>query len=107
MTYQICITDRAEKDLRNIFEYVAFELQEMQVAVGLLARLEEEINSLSYMPERYRLYDREPWRSRNLHIMPVENYLVFYIPDAITQKVSVVRVFYGRRDIAGQLSQID
>lgn len=103
MTYQICITDQASKDLRNIFEYVAFELQEVQIAINLLECLEQEINSLTEMPERYRRYDREPWRSRNLHIMPVENYLVFYIPDRSTQVVSVIRVFYGKRDVDSKL----
>lgn len=103
MTYQIKITDQANQDLRGIFEYIAYELQELQTAIGQLDRLEKEINSLNQMPERYRIYDREPWRSRNLHIMPVDNYLVFYVPDNNTQTVSVVRIFYGRRDIDTQL----
>lgn len=106
MTYQIKITDQANQDLRGIFEYIAFELQEMQVAIAQLDRLEREIYSLEQMPERYRIYDREPWRSRNLHIMPVDNYLVFYIPDSNAQMVYVVRVFYGRRDIDTQLKEL-
>lgn len=105
MTYQIKITDQANQDLRGIFEYIAYELQELQTAIGQLDRLEKEINSLNQMPERYRVYDREPWRSRNLHIMPVDNYLVFYIPDNNTQTVTVIRIFYGRRDIDAQLEE--
>lgn len=105
MTYQIKITDQANQDLRGIFEYIAYELQELQTAIGQLDRLEKEIYSLNQMPERYRIYDREPWRSRNLHIMPVDNYLVFYIPDNNTQTVSVVRIFYGKRDIDTQLNK--
>ena len=102
MTYQINITDQANQDLRNIFEYIAFELQELQVAIGQLNRLEKEIYSLDQMPERYRVYDREPWRSRNLHIMPVDNYLVFYIPKTDDKTVYITRVFYGRMDIDNQ-----
>lgn len=105
MTYQIKITDQANQDLRGIFEYIAYELQELQTAIGQLDRLEKEINSLNQMPERYRVYEREPWRSRNLHIMPVDNYLVFYIPDNNTQTVTVIRIFYGRRDIDAQLEE--
>ena len=103
MIYQIKITDQANQDLRNIFEYIAYELHEVQIAAGQLDRLENEIYGLNEMPERYRVYDREPWRSRNLHIMPVDNYLVFYVPDKHTQTVSVIRVLYGRRDIDAQL----
>lgn len=105
MTYQIKITSQANQDLKDIFEYIAYELQEYHTAICQLNRLEKEINSLSQMPERYRIYDREPWRSRNFHIMPVDNYLVFYIPDSNTQTVSIVRVFYGRRAVDAQLQE--
>lgn len=33
MTYQIKITDQANQDLRGIFEYIVYELQELQVAI--------------------------------------------------------------------------
>lgn len=56
------------------------------------------------MPERFRVYDREPWRSRNLRVMPVDNYLVFYIPDHQAETVTVLRIMYGGRDIDAQLN---
>ena len=31
--------------------------------------------------------------------MPVDNYLVFYVPDKDEHKVTVLRVMYGGRDI--------
>lgn len=57
------------------------------------------------MPERFCVYDKEPWKTRGLRIMPVDNYLVFYIPDKKTQTVTVIRVMYGRRDTDKQLNQ--
>ena len=81
MNYEVRLTTQAENDLRGIFEYIAFDLQSVQNAAGQLARLEQSIASLDQMPERFRVYENEPWRSRNLRIMPVDNYLVFYIPD--------------------------
>ena len=35
--------------------------------------------------------------------MPVDNYLVFYIPDHQVKTVTVLRVMYGGRDIDSQL----
>lgn len=35
--------------------------------------------------------------------MPVDNYLVFYIPSDDTQSVTVIRVMYGGRDTDKQL----
>ena len=38
--------------------------------------------------------------------MSVDNYLVFYIPDAAEQTVTVIRVMYGGRDIDSHLDAI-
>lgn len=104
MNYSVEITDTAEKDLRCIFEYIAYELQSVQNALSQLSRLEESIMGLDSMPERFRVYDKEPWRSRNLRVMRVDNYLVFYVVKKETKTVSIVRVMYGGRDINKHLS---
>ena len=38
-----------------------------------------------------------------LRVMPVDNYLVFYIPDKNTRIVTVLRVMYAGRNIDKQL----
>jgi len=104
MSYTVEISEQAEADLRGVFEYIAFELKSVQNATGQLSRIEKSIYALDEMPERYRLYDKEPWRSRGLRVMPVDNFCVFYIPDSGKSVVSIVRVMYGGRDIATQLA---
>lgn len=106
MKYEIRMTPEAKFDLRGIFEYIAVNLQSVQNASGQLDRLEKSINSLDQMPDRFRLYEKEPWRSRNLRIMPVDNYLVFYIPDYEKSIVTVIRVMYGGRDADRQLNKM-
>ena len=81
MIYEVELSEQADSDLRGIFEYISFELQSPENASGQLDRLEEQILSLDTMPERYRKYEKEPWKSRELHILPVDNYVVLYIPD--------------------------
>ena len=81
MNYKINLTPKAQSDLKEIFRYIAVDLQSIQNATGQLDRLEKAISSLEQMPERYRVYDKEPWRSRNLRIMTVDNYLIFYVPN--------------------------
>ena len=104
MSYKIVLSNQADEDIRAIYEYIAFDLQSQQNAAGQLSRLEEEILSLDQMPERFGKYKSEPWRSRNLRVMPVDNYLVFYIPDHNNQTVTVIRVMYGGRDTNAQLN---
>ena len=106
MSYEVTLTPEAKHDLREIYRYIAVELQSEKNANGQLNRLEENILKLDEMPERFRIYDREPWRSRNLRVMPVDHYLVFYIPDHQSQIVTVVRVMYGGRDIEAQLGNM-
>lgn len=106
MTFQINITRQAEDDLRNVFEYIALELQSVQNAVAQISRLEKAIFSLDQMPQRYRAYQKEPWHSRGLRVMPVDNYLVFYIPYPDTLNVEIIRVMYGGRDADTQLNKI-
>lgn len=104
MSYAVILTRQAQSDLKEIFNYISDELQSRRNASAQLDRLEKAIMSLRDMPERFRVYDMDKWRERNLRIMPVDNYLVFYIPERDTNTVTVIRVMYGGRDIAAQLN---
>ena len=104
MIYEVEVSEQADSDLRGIFEYIAFELQSPQNASGQLDRLEEQILSLDTMPECYRKYEKEPWKSRGLRVLPVDNYVVLYILDSDKKVVTILRVMYVGRDIYNQLN---
>ena len=104
MIYEVELSEQADSDLRGIFEYISFELQSPENASGKLDRLEEQILSLDAMPKRYRKYEKEPWKSRELHILSVDNYVVLYIPDSDKKVVTILRVMYAGRDIDNQLN---
>lgn len=53
MIFEIEISEQADRDLRNIYKYIAFELQSPENAAGQLNRLEESIMGLNQMPERF------------------------------------------------------
>ena len=105
MIFDIQISEQADRDLRGIYEYIAFELLAPENAAGQLDRLENTISKLDHMPDKFRRYDREPWKSRGLRVFPVDNYLVFYIPNEETRIVTVIRVMYGGRDIDKELKR--
>lgn len=54
---------------------------------------------LADFPEKYKRYENEPWYSRGMRVMPVDNYLVFYILNKKQNTVTILRVMYGGRDI--------
>ena len=104
MIYEIEVSEQADSDLRGIFEYIAFELQAPENASGQLERLEEQILSLDTIPERYRKYEKEPWETRVIRVLPVDNYVILYIPDSDKKVVTILRVMYAGRDIDNQLN---
>ena len=59
--------------------------------------------SLEQMPMRHRLYEEEPWHSQGLRFLPVDNYLIFYLPDETNNIVNIIRIMYGGRDVKKQL----
>lgn len=105
MIFEVEVSNQADTDLRNIYEYIAFELQSPENASGQLDRLEKSIMGLDQMPERFREYEKEAWHSRGLHIMPVDNYCVLYISNMEKALVTIIRVMYGGRDIDSQLKK--
>lgn len=105
MTYEVVLSKQADDDLRGIYEYIAFELLAPGNASGQLDRLEAQIYRLAEMPYRHPAYKKEPWRSRGLRFVSVDNYMVFFIPNDNTAVVTVIRVMYGARDVEKQLNE--
>ena len=103
MKYQIFYTNSAKQDLKSIYRYISESLVEPEIASKITNRIMKEIRSLNEMPQRHRLYESEPWHSRGLRILPVNNYLIFYIANEETTIVTVIRIIYGGRDISKQL----
>jgi len=111
MSFQVILTNQAKTDLINIYNYIAYDLQSLQSAEDLLSRLEKAIFSLDQMPGRYRVYvpekhESKKWKERNLRIMPVGNYLVFFIPSQAEKVGTVLRILYGGRDIGRQFDDM-
>ena len=105
MSWRVDFTDEAKAELRSIYWYIHDVLLEPQTALAQIRRIKKATDALDQLPFRYRLYDQEPWRSRGLRILPVNNYLVFYVPDESRCVVEIVHIIYGGRDIEAQVEQ--
>ena len=103
MIYQVILSDAANRDLRNIFEYIFYELKAPQSASGMLDKLEKAVLSLEEIPNRHKVIEREPWLSRKVRLMSVGNYVVIYFVDDNKYEVNIMRIIYGGRDIDAEL----
>ena len=106
MSYDVKITERARLDMKMIYEYIADTLMEPTIAEKQYARIETAVYSLDQMPERFRRYEKDPWQSRNLRVMPVDNYIVFYTVDNEKLIVTVARIIFGRRNTEKELDDM-
>ena len=105
MSWRIFYTKKAKQDLREIYEYIAYELLVPETASEQTRRIMKEIKTLDEMPRRYPLYEEKPWYSEGIRLFPVGNYLVFYQPIESQNTVSIVRIMYGGRDIKKHLDR--
>lgn len=104
MRYSIIYTKEAEQDLVDIFEYIAINLLVLETAKKQTKRIMHTIEGLSEMPQRHKLFEDEPWHSKGIRILPVDNYLVFYLIMEVRNTVAIVRIMYSGRYIDQQLT---
>lgn len=107
MSYEVVYSAKARQDLRRVYRYIAEELLVPETAKAQTGRIMKAVRSLEEMPMRHRLYEDEPWRGQGVRVMPVDNYIVFYLPDDTAGVVYIVRIMYGGRDIDKQLNETE
>ena len=106
MIYNVYLTEQARVDMRMLYEYIADTLMEPLIAEKQYTRIEKAVYSLDKMPERFRRYEKEPWKSRNLRVMPIDNFIAYYTVDNESRIVTVIRVMYGRRNTEKELDDM-
>ena len=107
MGYEVRINQQARNDLRSIYRYIAFHLQEPHAALRQYTKIKSSLLMLSEKPERCPLYGDEPWRGMGLRRMVIGSYIAFYWVDDAESAVAVLRVMFGGRDAERQLETID
>lgn len=102
--YEIVYTVEAEADLLSIQYYISSVLNAPMTAQKQVKKIVIAIKKLEHMPLRHRLYQEEPWHSRGLRFLIVDNFLVFYVVAEQNNIVAIIRIMYGKRNIDWQLS---
>lgn len=97
MKYHVEISEQAERDMHEIFQYISFTSLQPLIAENVIDHIEEAIFSLDFMPMRYPKYPSKRWA--NLRCMTIDNHNVFYQANQELKEVFVVQIIYGRRNI--------
>lgn len=104
--YKIVYSYDALNDLKKIYSYIAFDLKVPQTAKNHINKIRKQINSLDHMPMRHSVVDWEPWKSMHMHKVSVDNYIVFYTVSQTDLIVTVIRIFYGGRNIEDIIKEL-
>lgn len=98
MDYSVKLTPHAIVQIQQTIAYISKVLLVPEAAAAWADYLQKEIATLDSMPARYPLTEEEPWRSKGIRKMPVKNFLVYYLIDAVKKTVWITAVVYERRD---------
>ena len=101
--YDVRITNRALADMESIYDYIAFELQVPDTAMGQYNRIADAIESLAHTPKRCRLFDSQPERDMGMRQRLIDNYSIIFVIDDEKSTVTVLRVLYSASDINARL----
>lgn len=87
----------ARKDLQDIIDYIAFDLEVPDAALKMLNMLETEISTLQGNPFRGAVHSSFRKHNYQYRKLFIKNYVVFYV--ILEDIVEIQRVFYNRRNM--------
>ena len=97
--FNVCYSDEAKDDLRNIFMHIAYNLGSRNNAEGQVNRIRDAVKKLDRFPKRNPPVPYEPWASLGMRRLNVDNYAVLYLVDEDNERVEIVRIPFGARDL--------
>ena len=86
----------AQRDLEQIFEYIAVDLSNPTAAVRLIDDFEKAFENVCIFPESCPYINNEFVKDRSLRKLVVNNYIAFY--RVKSDEVQIIRVLYGMRN---------
>ena len=105
--WNVKLSPEFKQEVRDIYSYIANTLLVPETALKQIDRILKAVESLDEMPQRNPLYEREPWKTRGLRKLVVDNFVVFYLINEKQKDVVILHVFYGGRNITELLEELN
>ena len=98
MAYKIEVSDSANNDLDAILTYITVDLASPMAASNFVDELEDKYDKLEEHPFMYELSRNERLARMGYRRFVIGNYVALYLIDEKKQIVTIMRIFYGKRD---------
>lgn len=105
MNYRIQLSDKSERDIRDIYEYISNTLLAPLNAATVFNRITKAILSLNKMPERHKIY-KTGSNGEKIRFLVSGNHIIYYWIDESALQVNVIRILYGGMDIEKELNSL-
>ena len=96
MKYKIHVTQAAERDMADAYDYIDLVLKNSTAADKLLDVADDKIGALADFPHKFEVVSDKLLSLWGIRFTIVMNYLAFYTVDDATQTVHIVRFLYGK-----------
>lgn len=100
---KIKYSTESKLDMQSIYDYIADTWKIPKTAQEITVGIDAAIKDLKTFPDRYKIFEYEPWTSIGLRYFFVKNYTVFYVYEKDKDTVTVVRIIYKSRNYHEQL----
>lgn len=94
--FKLKIFPLAQRDIEEIFDYIAIKLCNPTAAIRLINDFEEAFEIVCLFPESCTCVNNEYIKDKTLRKLIVDSYIAFY--RIMNNEIQVIRVLYGMRD---------
>lgn len=105
--YKVKIIPSVYLDLQIIYDYISNILKSSENADNTINAIENKIKDLCNVPKRGMEYPNEPWKTKGLRMVFLNNYTIFYYVFDDDNIVKVVKVAYSKMDFNSLLKKFD
>lgn len=94
MSYNLHITNVAQRDISQAADYIEFVLKNPKAADDLLEETDQKINALLPFPAEYPVVEDRLLSSWGIRFIQIKNYLAFYVVKE--NQVTIIRFLYAK-----------
>ena len=98
MAYKVIASASADSDLDEILTYIAETLFNPQAASDFADELDKKYDALEKNPLMFALSQNERLAQLGYRRFVVGSYVILYLVDEERMLVTIMRIFYGRRN---------
>ncbi len=97
---------QAQLDIEQALNYIINEFGDRGAAKKLYDGIFKTIERIRLFPESCELVDNKLIKNKNVRRALVDNYLLFYLYDQISEMVIVLRFVHSRRSLVELLKEV-